>query len=107
MQHVKQLDVCKCFTYVTKTIANLTTYSRKPGNYNGTIIFEIDIMKNSSPQFKIHIFCDCQNQNNTSSLLDSVSDMSWPFQIAYEVGFRPLCTVTFGKKVDFLNSNTC
>ena len=26
----------------------LKTYSRKPGNYNGTIIFEIDIMKNSS-----------------------------------------------------------
>ena len=41
--------LCKCFTYATKTIANLTTYSRKPGDYNGTIIFEIDIMKNSSP----------------------------------------------------------
>ena len=40
---------CKCFTYVTKTHANLTTYSRKPENYNGTIIFEIDIMKNLSP----------------------------------------------------------
>ena len=39
----------KCFTYVTKTIANLTTYSRKLGDYNGTITFEIDIMKNSSP----------------------------------------------------------
>ena len=39
----------KCFTYVTKTIANLTTYRRKLGDYNGTIIFEIDIMKNSSP----------------------------------------------------------
>ena len=39
----------KCFTYVTKTIAILTTYSRKPGDYNGTVIFEIDIMKNSSP----------------------------------------------------------
>ena len=38
----------KCFTYVAKPIANLTTYSRKPGNYNGTIIFEFDIMKNSS-----------------------------------------------------------
>ena len=25
------------------------TYSRKPGNFNGTISFEIDIMKNSSP----------------------------------------------------------
>ena len=37
------------FTYVTKTIANSTTYSRKPGDYNGTIIFEFDIMKNSSP----------------------------------------------------------
>ena len=40
---------CKCFTYATKTIANSTTYSRKPGDYNGTIIFEFDIMKNSSP----------------------------------------------------------
>ena len=39
----------KCFTCVTKTIANLATYSRKPENYNGTIIFEFDIMKNSSP----------------------------------------------------------
>ena len=38
----------KFFTYVTKTHANLTTYSRKPENYNGIIIFEIDIMKNSS-----------------------------------------------------------
>ena len=35
--------------YVTKTIANSTTYSRKPGDYNDTIIFEFDIMKNSSP----------------------------------------------------------
>ena len=35
--------------YVAKTIANSTTYSRKPGDCNGTIIFEIDIMKNSSP----------------------------------------------------------
>ena len=35
----------KCFTYVTKIIANLITL----GNYNGTIIFEIDIMKKSSP----------------------------------------------------------
>ena len=39
----------KYFTYVAKTIAKSTTYSRKPGNYNGTIIFEFDIMKNSSP----------------------------------------------------------
>ena len=40
---------CKCFTYVAKTIANSTTYSRNPGDYNGNIIFEFDIMKNSSP----------------------------------------------------------
>ena len=46
---LKRSTKCKCFTCVTKTIANLTTYSRKPGDYNGTIIFEIDIMKNSSP----------------------------------------------------------
>ena len=39
----------KFFTYVTKTRSNLYTYSRKPGNYNDTIIFEIDIMKKSSP----------------------------------------------------------
>ena len=39
----------KFFTYVTKTRPNLTTYSRKPGNYNGTIIFDIDIMKKSYP----------------------------------------------------------
>ena len=45
----KYVLYCKCFTYVAKTRANLTTYSRKPENYNGTIIFEIDIMKNSSP----------------------------------------------------------
>ena len=39
----------KCFTYFTKSIGNLTTYNRKPEDYNGVIIFEIDIMKNSSP----------------------------------------------------------
>ena len=43
------VSLSKCFTYVTKTCANLTKYSRKPENYNGTIIFKIDIMKNSSP----------------------------------------------------------
>ena len=32
-----------------KLLVNLTTYSRKPGDYNGTIIFEIDFIKNSSP----------------------------------------------------------
>ena len=37
----------------------------------------------------------------------SVSDMSLAFQIAYEGDFRSLCTVNFGQKVDFLNSNTC
>ena len=46
---LKWKDFSKCFTCVTKTIANLATYSRKPENYNGTIIFEFDIMKNSSP----------------------------------------------------------
>ena len=52
--------------YVTKTIANLTTGSRKPENYNGTITFEIDIMKNSSPidlnlcqTWLFHKFFDC------------------------------------------------
>ena len=39
----------KFYTYVTKTPAKLTAYRRKPENYNGSIIFEIDIMKKSSP----------------------------------------------------------
>ena len=43
------LDSSYPFPYVTKTHANLTTYSRIPENYNGTVIFEIDIMKNLSP----------------------------------------------------------
>ncbi len=47
--HRRRCPRRKCFTNVTKTFANLTTYSRKPGDYNGTIIFEIDIMKKSSP----------------------------------------------------------
>ena len=51
---------CKFFTYVTETQANLSTYSRKPGyhnleNYNGTIDFEIDTMKKSSPSVKIFV----------------------------------------------------
>ena len=64
--HVRWRVPSKCFTYATKTFANSTTYSRKPGDYNGTIIFEIDIIPT---QFKIHIFCHCPNQNNTSFLL--------------------------------------
>ena len=49
---------CKYFMYVTKIIANLTTYSTKPRNYNGSNTFEIDTMKNSYPttQLKIHFF---------------------------------------------------
>jgi hypothetical protein len=39
--------VCKFFTYVTKTHANLTTYSRNLENNNDNINFEF--MKNSSP----------------------------------------------------------
>ena len=39
----------KCFTYGTKTIENLTSFSRKLGDYNGTIISEIDIMKKLIP----------------------------------------------------------
>ena len=46
--HSHLVDLSKRFTNVTKTIANSTTFSRKPGDYNGTIIFEFDIMKNSS-----------------------------------------------------------
>ena len=42
----KILDIQPClgkfFTYVTKTRPNLSTYSWKPRNYNGTVIFEID-----------------------------------------------------------------
>jgi len=39
----------KVFTNVTKTRANLSKYSGRLGNYNGTIVFEIDIMRKSSP----------------------------------------------------------
>ena len=46
---ISVLNHCKCFTYVAKTIANSTTDSRKLEDYNGTIIFEFDIMKHSSP----------------------------------------------------------
>ena len=47
----------KRFTNVVKTIANSTTYCRKQGDCNGTIIFEVDIMKNSSPlNLKFTIF---------------------------------------------------
>ena len=49
MRDLKNGGYRKCFTCVTKTIANLATYSRKPEDCNGTIIFEFDIMKNSSP----------------------------------------------------------
>ena len=41
--------IYKFFTYVIKTHAKLSMYSRKLGNYNGTIIFEIDFMKKFSP----------------------------------------------------------
>ena len=49
--------MCKRFTNVVKTIANSTTYCRKQGDCNGIIIFEVDIMKNSSPlNLKFTIF---------------------------------------------------
>ena len=44
-----QIAVMLAGMSVNKTNANVSTYSRKPGNYNGTINFEIDIMKKSSP----------------------------------------------------------
>jgi hypothetical protein len=44
-------NTSKFFTYVIKTRPNLSTYSRKLGNYSGTIIFEIDIIKKSYPIF--------------------------------------------------------
>ena len=43
------LTYCKCFSHVTKTRPNFTTYTRKPGNNNGTFIFDIDIIKKSYP----------------------------------------------------------
>ena len=48
---IKQNQTLCTQVYVTKTRANLSTYSRKPGNSHGTIIFEIDIMKKSYPIF--------------------------------------------------------
>ena len=50
----------------------LTTYSRKPGNYNGTIILEIDIMKISSPlNLKFTFFANVKTKNPLFFLLDS------------------------------------
>ena len=61
--------------HVTKTISNLTKYcKKKPGDSNGTIIFKIDFMKNSSPlnlKFTFFATIKTKNQNNTSFLLDS------------------------------------
>ena len=70
----------KFFTYVTKTCLNITTYSRKPGKYNGTIIFEIGIKKKSYPikenlcqTWLFHkcfdcLFCFCLHCNTTESI---------------------------------------
>ena len=61
------------FTYVTKTRANLSTYSRKPGNYNGTIIFEIDIMKKSFPlNLKFTFFATVKTKKTLSSISRSL-----------------------------------
>ena len=56
MKKARTTTYGKCFMYVTKTFANLTTYSRKTGDYNGIIIFEIDIIKNLSPLNLIFTF---------------------------------------------------
>jgi len=46
---------CKFFTYVAKTLPNLST-----------IIFEIDIMKMSSQSIENSHFCHCKNHHVTS-----------------------------------------
>ena len=38
-----------CIKFFVTDVKARTLCSRKPGDYNGIIIFEIDIMKNSSP----------------------------------------------------------
>ena len=51
----------------TKTLPHLYKYrhSRKTGNYNGTIIFEIDIMKKSSPlNSKFTFFATVKTKNS-------------------------------------------
>ena len=65
--------------YVAKTIANSTRYSRKSGDYNDTIIFEFDIMKNSSPlNLKLTFFATVKTKITllfcwTNSTLSSAS----------------------------------
>ena len=62
----------------------------------------------NGPQFNLIIYKNNPNNQVPYSREQkhvSVSDMSWPFQIAYEVDFRSLCTVTFLRKVDFLINN--
>ena len=68
-----------------KLSRTFTTYSRKPGDYNGTIIFEIAIMKNSSPlnlKFKFlatvktkitHLFCWTHSTLSSPSKCDGVN----------------------------------
>ena len=73
------LHFCKCFTCITKTLANLTTYSRKPGDYSGTIIFEIDIMKNSSPlNLKFTFFATVKTKITLHDIMILISKMMVP-----------------------------
>ena len=67
---------------LVRTYLRIYTYSRKPGNYNGTIIFEIDIMKNS------HL-CHCQNQNGTSFLVQSADALRVVLQCRQKQNKQP------------------
>ena len=70
IKYAIELDSIK---YATKIHANLTTYCKKPEDYNGTIIFEIDIMKNWSPlNLKFTFFATVKTK---ITLLFSVTDI--------------------------------
>ena len=52
MTQVLRTPVCKFFIDVAKTCPNLSKYSRKPGIYYGTPIFQIDLLKAFFNQLK-------------------------------------------------------
>ena len=60
---------CKFYTYVTKTCPNSSTYSRKLGNHNGIVIFEVDVKKSPAQWIQNSHFCNCQIQKVTSFLV--------------------------------------
>ena len=58
-RRVQGHGACKFFTYVTKTCANLTTYSRKPENYNAPTYLLLPLGKWGSKWGDFHWAMGC------------------------------------------------